>query len=48
MLPDSTWEYHLDCRQVGSSSFLKQLFDGERNNAKVTLTCRPRCRSTSC
>ncbi|MBK7189224.1 MAG: hypothetical protein IPH86_11200 [bacterium] len=36
VLPDSTWEYHLDCRQVGSSSFLKQLFDGERNNAKVT------------
>lgn len=37
VLPDSTWEYHLDCRQVGSSSFLKQLFGGERNNAKVTV-----------
>lgn len=37
VLPDSTWEYHLDCRQVGSSSFLKQLFGGERTNAKVTV-----------
>lgn len=37
VLPDSTWEYHLDCRQIRSGSLLKQLFGGERTNAKVTV-----------
>lgn len=35
VLPDSTWEYHLDCRQIQSGSFLKQIFGGDRTNAKV-------------
>lgn len=37
VLPDSTWEYSLECRQSGSSSFLKQITGGGRNNAKVTV-----------
>ncbi len=41
VLPDSTWEYHLDCRQVGSGSFLRQIFGGERTNAKVTVYLPP-------
>lgn len=41
VLPDSTWEYSLECRQVVSGSFLKQVLGGGKNNAKVTVYLPP-------
>lgn len=41
VLPDSTWEYHLDCRRIQSGSFLRQIFGGERSNAKVYVYLPP-------
>lgn len=41
VLADSTWEYSLECRQVVSGSFIRQIVGGGKNNAKVTVYLPP-------
>ena len=41
VLPDSTWDYRLECGRSGSRSFLGQLLSGHRGNARVTVYLPP-------